>query len=78
MESSGVRRARCTAWGEREPATGSASASALNWSSVLVEELLETNTSVIADRSMAVLKELELPAASMDPALMSDLRHNKV
>ena len=47
-----------------------------NWSSILVEELMETN--VIGNHDMSVLKEQGNSCVPTDPVLLSDLRHSKV
>lgn len=74
MGSKGAERGRW-AWEKREHSqTAECSGSASNWSSALVEDILETN--IIGHRNMVVLKELDYPG-TLDPGLLSDLRHDK-
>ncbi|XP_034244737.1 uncharacterized protein F23F12.8 [Thrips palmi] len=69
---------RGTSWAQRR-SREEEQCSPADWtrSSALVEELLETETSVISDRNMAILKEQRQTGSMIDPALMSDVRHNK-
>lgn len=61
-------------WGEREGSSQDSACSTVNWGSVLMEELMETN--VIPNNHMAMLKEINDP--EVNPTVTSDLRHNKV